>query len=71
MEKPRHPLRDWRREHGITLDALARRVDVTQSHLSEIENWNNDPSLDLTHRLSVETGLDMAAFVRPQAEAAQ
>lgn len=69
MTKPEHPLRIWRRGHEPrkTLSEVAEKVGVTPSHLSEIENWKNEPSLDLTAKLSKATGLDMQAFVK-QAE---
>jgi transcriptional regulator with XRE-family HTH domain len=48
-----------------TLQQLAAELgDVTQSHLSEIENWNNEPSLDLAARLHTHTGIEMKAFVK-------
>ena len=67
-----HPLRRWREEKGVTLTALARRVGVTASHLSEIENRNNWPSIKLAAKLRQETEgvVPLDAFV-PQAEAAQ
>jgi transcriptional regulator with XRE-family HTH domain len=58
-------MRDWRRRHGKTLQDVADAVGVTQPHLSEIENWKNEPSLDLAARLHAHTGIDMKAFVRP------
>jgi len=62
-----HPLRDWRKrqEPRRTLAELADAVGVTASHISEIENWNNEPSLDLASRLHRATGIDIALFVRP------
>lgn len=47
----------------MTLAALARLVGVTASHLSEVENYKNEPSLDLASRLSDVTGLEMKTFV--------
>jgi transcriptional regulator with XRE-family HTH domain len=72
MTKTTHPLRSWRNSQTPrkTLDALAQDVRVSASHLSEIENWNNEPSLNLAERLHTLTGIDMAAFVK-QSEAAQ
>lgn len=66
-----HPLYRWRRLNGNkTLQQLAAELGgVTQSHLSEIENWKNEPSLELAARLHAHTGIDMTAFVR-QSEAA-
>ena len=61
-----HPLRVWRhsQEPRKTLVDLANDVGVTPSHLSEIENWNNEPSLDLLSRLHRVTGIEMSRFVR-------
>lgn len=62
-----HPLYRWRKENGNrTLQDLAAQVGVTQSHLSEIENWKNEPSLDLAARLHSVTSIDMRAFVKPE-----
>lgn len=64
-----HPLYRWRKAEGLTLQALASELLVSQPHLSEIENWNNEPSLELAARLHARTGIDMKAFVK-QAETA-
>jgi transcriptional regulator with XRE-family HTH domain len=65
MTKTTHPLRCWRDNQTPrkTLAALARDVGVSPSHLSEIENWNNDPSLELAGRLHTLTGIDMTKFI--------
>jgi transcriptional regulator with XRE-family HTH domain len=66
-----HPLRAWRHSQDPrkTLTDLAAEVGVTPSHLSEIENWNNDPSLDLLSRLHRATGIEMSQFVRSASSA--
>jgi transcriptional regulator with XRE-family HTH domain len=66
MKATNHPLRAWRdgQSPKMTLSALADEVDVSASHLSEIENWNNEPSLDLAARLHTRTGIDMKDFVK-------
>lgn len=75
MIRMEHPLKVWRRGQTpkVTLAALAQRVGVTASHLSEVENYKNEPSLDLTNRLSELTGIEMKSFVVPAScgEAAQ
>lgn len=73
MAKLMHPLRAWRlnQEPRKTLTGLAADVSVTPSHLSEIENWNNEPSLDLAARLHRVTNIPMAEFVKQPVEAAQ
>lgn len=72
-----HPLRVWRKANHITLSALADQVGVNPSHLSEIENGNNTPSLKLAEKLSLATvgtdgvrGVPLGEFV-PQSEAAE
>jgi transcriptional regulator with XRE-family HTH domain len=65
-----HPMREWRRLNEKTLQDVAKEVGCTQPHLSEIENWKNEPSLDLAARLSSLTGLDMKAFVKQTESAA-
>lgn len=73
MEKPKHPLREWRKDNGKTLSQLAgdERVGVTPSHLSQIENRIKEPSLDLAVRLHRATGLDVDSFLKKPAEAAE
>ena len=67
-----HPLFYWRRQNGNkTLQELAVELgDVTQSHLSEIENWNNEPSLEFAARLHAHTGIPMKDFVKAKESAA-
>lgn len=52
----------------MTLSALAEKVSVSPSHLSEIENRNNVPSLDLAVQLSRITGIDVSKFSTKQPE---
>ena len=60
-----HPLRRWRLDQTPkkTLAQLASVIGVSPSHLSEIENGNNEPSLELAVRLSRETGIQVEKFV--------
>lgn len=69
-----HPLRAWRKRHGITLEMLATRVGVKASHLSMIECDLKSPSIELGGKLSRETVNDdglpevlIDAFDRPRA----
>jgi len=67
-----HALRLWRKANGVTLRTLAIRVGVTPSHLSEVENRRNTPSIELAAKLSRETegAVSLDAFV-PHTEAAE
>lgn len=57
MEATDHPLRRWRQSKELTLQQLIELagVDVSPSHISEIERGNNKPSLDLAAKLSRAT----------------
>lgn len=66
--EPVHPLRQWRKETKATLADLARDVEVTPSHLSEIERGRNEPSLALAAKLSKRTGIPMVRFVKEWAQ---
>ena len=46
------PLRAWRVSRGFTLDSLAKRVGVSKSYLSQIENNRKPGSLNLYRRIS-------------------
>jgi transcriptional regulator with XRE-family HTH domain len=60
-----HPLYHWRQQNGrMPLQKLAGEVGCTQSHLSEIENGKNDPSLELAVKLSRATGIPVEKFSR-------
>lgn len=52
----RHPLRAYRVEQQISLQALADAVGVTKPTMSRIERGKQKPSLDLIDRLVSETG---------------
>lgn len=64
-----HPLREWRRVTGKTLVDVAAEVEVTPSHLSEIERGLSEPSLSLASRLAKLAGIPIESFVK-QIEAA-
>ena len=70
MTKTDHPLRLWRNRQSPrkTLSEVAQLVEVTPSHLSEIENWKNEPSLDLASKLAALIGADMREFVRAEVQ---
>jgi transcriptional regulator with XRE-family HTH domain len=61
-----HPLRLWRQSKQVTLAQLADTLDVSTSHLSEIERGRNKPSLKLAMRLSQATDGEVSVeeFVR-------
>lgn len=66
-----HPLKEWREQNGMSQGALAEKVDVWASHISQIEGGLRVPSLGLASRLSEITGIPIEKFVaRPKSEAA-
>jgi transcriptional regulator with XRE-family HTH domain len=65
-----HLLTQWRKEKGLSMQALAERVDCVQSFISQIESGERHPSLKMAAKLSRETGIPIEVFAI-QAEAAQ
>lgn len=49
-------LRELRRSRGMTQAELARRADVSVTHLSELENADIAPGIDLVDRLARALG---------------
>ena len=47
------PLRLWREYRGLTLQALADRVGISKSYLSQIESGDRNGSVDVMKRLAV------------------
>lgn len=45
------PLKTARTSKGLTQEALAARVDVSQAHLSSVENMNERASPELAEKL--------------------
>jgi transcriptional regulator with XRE-family HTH domain len=59
-----HPLTLWRKEHGLSMQALAEKVECAQSFISQIEAWKRQPSLKTAAKFRRETGLPIEAFAR-------
>ena len=53
-------LRELRRSRGMTQAELARRAEVSVTHLSELENAEIAPGIDLVDRLARALGAAMA-----------
>jgi transcriptional regulator with XRE-family HTH domain len=53
-------LRELRRSRGMTQAELARRADVSVTHLSELENAEIAPGIDLVDRLARALGMALA-----------
>jgi transcriptional regulator with XRE-family HTH domain len=63
-----HPLRQWRREHDVTLAELAEVVAiyghlVTEQHLSDIELGDRWPGALLAQAIQHVTGLSLEMLV--------
>lgn len=50
-----HPLRTYRKDKGISLEAIAAKAKVTRTSLSRIERGLQTPSLDLVGRIITAT----------------
>jgi len=56
-----HPLRTYRRKHGLSQDALAQCAETTKATISRIEAGNLDPTFDLMRRLFAATEGEVTA----------
>jgi transcriptional regulator with XRE-family HTH domain len=63
-------LRELRRSRGMTRAELARRAEVSATHLSELENAEIAPGIDLVDRLARALGAAVADLL-PSAEPAE
>lgn len=45
-------IKEYRKQHKITQDDLAKAVDVTRQTIISLENGKYDASLKLAHRIS-------------------
>lgn len=63
-------IRRLREESGLTQRELAKRVDVSTSHISHIESDRRDPSVEVLRRLagglSVWPGLLLGALLQTE-----
>lgn len=50
-----HPLRRYRRDAGLTLEALSARLGISKASLSRVETGRQTPSLALLQRITAAT----------------
>lgn len=58
-----HSIRVWREYRGLTLQALADRVGISKSYLSQIESGNRSGSADVLKRIAAELHLTLDDIV--------
>jgi transcriptional regulator with XRE-family HTH domain len=54
--EPLNGLRLWREARGMSQEALARRLGVSQRTVSRIESWAQTPNRDAMRRILILTG---------------
>ena len=57
------PLHLWREYRGLTLQALADRVGISKSYLSQIESGNRNGSIDVMKRIAVVLDISLDEIV--------
>lgn len=70
-DAPTHPLRAFRQKKGMSLEDVAASTGTSKAQLSRVENWRQDPTLELIRRLSKLSGGKLKAndFVRQDSNA--
>jgi transcriptional regulator with XRE-family HTH domain len=66
VDKPPHPLRQWRDQHGLSQDELAERCGVGQGMISHIERYFRVPRKSTLIKLQDYTGLPTDALMFPE-----
>lgn len=66
MSKAREK-RDWlvdlRKAKGMTVREIAPLMDMSFSHLSDIENGRRNPSIELSMKMAKYYGVDLTKFL--------
>lgn len=65
-----HPLRQWRKDSGLTQKVAAELLGLEEPTLCRYETGTRMPSLALAAKLSEKTGIPLDKFVKT-AEAAE
>jgi transcriptional regulator with XRE-family HTH domain len=66
IDKPPHPLRQWRDLHGLSQDELAERCGVGQGMISHIERYFRIPRKSTIIKLQDYTHLPTEALMFPE-----
>ena len=61
-------VRELRRSHGLTLDAVSKRTGLAKSTLSKIENEQVSPSFEVVQKLAAGLGIDIPQLFQPSNE---
>lgn len=59
-------IRSWRRQRGLTLDALADATGMSKSYLSKLESGKKAPSIATVMKLSEALGVSVGAIFGEQ-----
>jgi len=57
-------IKGLRYREGLTQEKLAKQINVTRKHISEIENGKRDIDIDLAKRLSTALNTDYKVFMQ-------
>lgn len=60
---PRHFIREWRKFHGLTLEQLAERIEVTAGALSQLERGQTNYTQPMLEALARELKTSPGALV--------
>ena len=61
-----HIIKTARENAGITIEALANKVDITERYLYRIENEGKKPSFDVLHKLVRELNISADSIFYPE-----
>ena len=61
----KHPLRIWREYRDLTQDALAEKVEVGKSYISQIETGRREGSVSVYRKIAKALQVDIDDLVEP------
>lgn len=57
------PIRAWREHRQIKMNALAKRIGISASYLSQIENRKRNPTVDTLKAIAKELNIEIEMLI--------
>jgi transcriptional regulator with XRE-family HTH domain len=64
-----HPLKKYRKKHGISAAGMAKLVKMTRASIERIERYEQAPPIPTIEKLVAATGLLVTDFFPPKGRA--
>jgi len=58
-----NPIRAWRENKNIKMNALAKKVGISAAYLSQIENGKRNPTIDTLKAIAIELNIEIEMLI--------